>query len=76
MAGNVDNYGSILEKSFEEVWNSKKRREMISKLPIEKCGICSPFSLRVNRFLSEICEWDLEEIENFYNKYKEYIQNI
>jgi len=45
------NYGSLLEKSFEEIWNGEKRKNARKCLPGKLCKICSPFSLRTNKFM-------------------------
>jgi radical SAM protein with 4Fe4S-binding SPASM domain len=55
----TENYGNILEKSFPEIWDSEKRKEIISNLPAKYCVICSPSSLRRNnlmKFLTEVKE--------------------
>jgi radical SAM protein with 4Fe4S-binding SPASM domain len=55
----TENYGNILEKSFEEIWDDKRKAEIISNLPAKYCVICSPSSLRRNnlmKFLKEIKE--------------------
>jgi MoaA/NifB/PqqE/SkfB family radical SAM enzyme len=50
--GNVESYGSLLEHSFKELWNSEKRMQTIKNLPGEYCHVCSPFSERANDFLT------------------------
>jgi radical SAM protein with 4Fe4S-binding SPASM domain len=46
------NYGSLLEQDFRDIWEGERRRRVVESLPVEKCSICSPSSLRRNRFLT------------------------
>ncbi len=48
----VKSYGSLLEKSFDEIWESNLRKENIKNLPDEKCKFCSPSSTRRNDFMT------------------------
>jgi len=54
--GDVKSYGSLLENSFEKLWNSKERLESVENLPGEYCTICSPFSSRANDFVTFLSE--------------------
>ncbi len=68
----TDTFGNILEEDFEDIWNSKKRKQVQENLPGEKCTICSPFSLSVNEFgtfLLEMSKNQREELlEEYYSK--------
>jgi MoaA/NifB/PqqE/SkfB family radical SAM enzyme len=48
----VESYGSLLKKTFEEIWNDKKRRENLKNLPDDYCKYCSPSSVRRNDFMT------------------------
>lgn len=56
-------YGSLLKKSFRKIWDGKEREEAIGCLPGNKCYICSPFSLTINRKMNEFQEKMLEYVE-------------
>jgi len=65
----TDTFGNILEEDFEDIWNSKKRKQVQENLPGEKCTICSPFSLNINKFgtfLSELPENNRDELLSEY----------
>lgn len=65
----IKNYGSILKKDLNEIWESYERKKLIEELPTAKCSICSPFSLRVNRFMTELSSWDFETVNKLCRKY-------
>lgn len=44
----TEDYGSLFEQSFEEIWNGEKIKEAREKTPGDLCSICSPFSLSTN----------------------------
>lgn len=69
VSGDTENYGNVLENGLAKIWDSDKRRDLIERLPTDKCTICSPFSLRINRFLNEISKWPIPEIDALYKKY-------
>ncbi len=71
VAGDMENYGSILEKSFGEVWEGFARERIIGELPVEKCNICSPFSLRLNEFMTFLSGLDVGEVKGLKDKYIE-----
>lgn len=62
VAADFPNYGSLLDHSFKELWNSKSKQEVVDKLPLDKCHLCSPFSLRTNEFMTELSCWNIYEI--------------
>ena len=53
VSGDAESYGNILEDNLADIWNSHRRESVTHDLPGEKCTICSPFSLRINRFATE-----------------------
>lgn len=69
VSGDAENYGSVLEHGLAKVWDSQERQELISGLPTNQCSICSPFSLRANRFLTEISQWRIEELNALNERY-------
>jgi radical SAM protein with 4Fe4S-binding SPASM domain len=62
-------YGGVLENGLASVWESKERQALVSELPNSSCEVCSPFSLRINRFLTEISQWPIEEVDALYGEY-------
>ncbi|MBS3149987.1 radical SAM protein [Candidatus Woesearchaeota archaeon] len=56
----VESFGSILEKSFQELWYSNKRRECVKDLPDKHCEYCSPYSVRINEFGTQLCKFKLK----------------
>ncbi|MEK6973830.1 MAG: radical SAM protein [Nanoarchaeota archaeon] len=50
--GGVKSFGSLLDHSFKEVWNSKKRLKSLSKLPDKHCRFCSPSSRWRNIYMN------------------------
>ncbi len=69
--GGVKSYGSLLETSFMELWNSKERLESIKSIPDEYCLICSPSSARVNDFMTFLSGLLIEETNRLNKKYIE-----
>jgi radical SAM protein with 4Fe4S-binding SPASM domain len=69
VSGDAENYGNVLENGLANVWNSHEREDLVNRLPTDKCSICSPFSLRINRFLNEISHWPTREVNALYKKY-------
>lgn len=45
-------YGSLLEKSFKEIWTGEERMKSLNTLPDKYCKFCSPSSLRRNEFMT------------------------
>lgn len=67
----TENYGSLLEESFSEIWNGEKRKNARKCLPGKLCNICSPFSLRTNKFMNFLDSLEKEksfELVNNFNK--------
>jgi radical SAM protein with 4Fe4S-binding SPASM domain len=60
VSGDVKTYGNILFQEIEEIWESEKRKMLIGNLPIDKCWICSPFSLNTNKLGTFLVEWARE----------------
>lgn len=54
-------YGSLFENTFKEVWSGKRKEDARKCLPGKFCSICSPFSLRTNKFMSFLDSLDKEE---------------
>ncbi|MCK9595992.1 radical SAM protein [Candidatus Pacearchaeota archaeon] len=50
--GGVKSYGSILNNSFKDLWNSDGRLASVKNLPDLDCKVCSPSSLRRNDFMT------------------------
>jgi MoaA/NifB/PqqE/SkfB family radical SAM enzyme len=48
----VPSYGNLLEKSFQEIWESNKRKKDLKKLPDDFCKICSPNCSKINTYLT------------------------
>jgi radical SAM protein with 4Fe4S-binding SPASM domain len=69
VAPDTENYGNILEQDFPDIWDSKQRKYVISKLPGSKCNICSPFSLRANEFMTFLSGLPLKEVLRLQKKY-------
>ena len=59
VSGDFPSYGSLLQSDFKDIWNSSLKKEISASLPLEKCHLCSPFSLRTNELMTEISEWPL-----------------
>ncbi len=62
-------YGNLFEKDFKEIWNSEKRKNIMKKLPGEKCHMCSPFSLRANKFMGFLSKIDPSQREKLLEEY-------
>jgi MoaA/NifB/PqqE/SkfB family radical SAM enzyme len=63
--GGVKSYGSLLEKSFRDIWTSKERQEAVKSLPDAHCKNCSPSSKYRNdvmNFLSNLSIEDNKEL--------------
>ena len=39
----TEDYGSLFENTFEEIWNGEKIKDARAKTPNNLCKICSPF---------------------------------
>lgn len=50
----VKSFGSILENSFQDLWYSKDRINCVECLPDQYCDPCSPFSVKINEFMSTV----------------------
>jgi MoaA/NifB/PqqE/SkfB family radical SAM enzyme len=61
----VRSYGSLLENSLAELWESAKRKDSVCNLPDEKCKFCSPSSLRRNELCSTLKEMGEENAIGF-----------
>lgn len=65
------NYGNLLEKTFEEIWNSPERKSLQISLPNDWCSLCSPFSLTTNRIGNWISKENItsEQMDRLHEKY-------
>lgn len=50
----TEDYGSLFENTFQEIWDGEKRKQAILKVPGKLCNICSPFSLTTNEIMTEL----------------------
>ncbi|MDO8516925.1 MAG: radical SAM protein [Nanoarchaeota archaeon] len=60
---NVEKYGNIFIQNLNEIWNSQRKKELNNKLPLETCHTCSPFSLRINEFMTFLSELPKKEAQ-------------
>jgi radical SAM protein with 4Fe4S-binding SPASM domain len=58
----TENYGSLLENTFDEIWDGKKIEEARAKTPNGLCKICSPFSLTTNKIMNDISNLERGEL--------------
>lgn len=49
----TENYGSLFNQTFQEIWDGEKINYAREKTPGKLCTICSPFSLVVNEIMNE-----------------------
>jgi len=49
----TEDYGSLFDETFQEIWNGEKINYAREKTPGKLCVICSPFSLVVNEIMNE-----------------------
>ncbi len=68
----TEDYGSLFENTFQEIWNGEKRKQAILKVPGNLCNICSPFSLTTNEIMTDLLslskERRLDVVNNNYYK--------
>ncbi len=50
----TEDYGSLFENTFQEIWDGEKRKQAILKVPGKLCNICSPFSLTTNEIMTDL----------------------
>jgi radical SAM protein with 4Fe4S-binding SPASM domain len=65
----TEDYGSLFEQTFEEIWNGEKIKEARSKIPGKLCEICSPFSLTTNIIMNDISSLEREDLFQFLKEY-------
>jgi len=73
VAADTPNYGNILEKSLDKIWNGKQRMNLIENLPGEKCHLCSPFSLSTNEIFNYLDHSGISG-EEFWKIHEDYSQ--
>ncbi len=60
----TEDYGDLLEESFDELWKGEKRKNSRKCLPGKLCEICSPFSLRTNKLMGFLDSLEKKESIN------------
>lgn len=64
---NTEFYGNVFIQNLNEIWNSQRKKELLNNLPLKICHTCSPFSLRINEFLTFISELPKEKAKELIN---------
>ncbi len=66
----VISFGSLLEKSFRDLWESPERLSTLKTLPDgHHCKICSPSSARRNDFMTYLSGLSLEEVKLLHDRH-------
>jgi MoaA/NifB/PqqE/SkfB family radical SAM enzyme len=65
----VEHFGNVLDTPLNELWNSKKRTNIVDNLPDDKCKFCSPSCHRRDCLMKDLSERSIEEIEQLHEKY-------
>lgn len=71
--GGVRSFGDLRENSFQELWESQIRAKEIKKLPDESCSICSPSSVRRNRFMGFLSKIPKKERKELIDRFQDFI---
>jgi GTP 3',8-cyclase len=60
----TEDYGSLFEQSFQEIWNGEKIKQAREKTPGKLCEICSPFSLTTNILIDSMLKLPKKDLFN------------
>lgn len=64
----TEDYGSLFENTFQEIWNGEKIKLARIKVPGDLCKICSPFSLTTNEIMNDLALLSDYERQDFLKR--------
>jgi len=66
VAHDTPSMGDVLEQGINKIWRSKQRQDYLAGVPLSKCDVCSPFSLKLNKLMADLGQVSRSHFERLY----------